>query len=99
LNRLDVDAQGLDGLDHRYLRMIADKFSGGPVGIDTIAAALSEPRDALEDIVEPYLLQLGFINRTPRGRQLMPIAFAHLGIIPPSQDGPDLFLNADGDED
>ena len=98
LNRLDVDAQGLDGLDHRYLRMIADKFSGGPVGIDTIAAALSEPRDALEDIVEPYLLQLGFINRTPRGRQLMPIAFAHLGIIPPSQDGPDLFLNADGDE-
>ena len=98
LNRLDVDAQGLDGLDHRYLRMIADKFSGGPVGIDTIAAALSEPRDALEDIVEPYLLQLGFINRTPRGRQLMPVAFAHLGIIPPSQDGPDLFLNADGDE-
>jgi len=80
LNRLEVDAQGLDSLDHRYLRVIADKFAGGPVGIDTIAASLSEPRDALEDIVEPYLLQLGFINRTPRGRQLMPAAFAHLGI-------------------
>ncbi len=98
LNRLDVDAQGLDGLDHRYLRMIADKFSGGPVGIDTIAAALSEPRDALEDIVEPYLLQLGFINRTPRGRQLMPVAFEHLGIMPPSQNGPDLFMDPGGDE-
>ena len=93
LNRLDVDAQGLDGLDHRYLRVIADKFSGGPVGIDTIAAALSEPRDALEDIVEPYLLQLGFINRTPRGRQLMPVAFSHLGIMPPSREGPDLFVD------
>ncbi len=98
LNRLDVDAQGLDGLDHRYLRIIADKFSGGPVGIDTIAAALSEPRDALEDIVEPYLLQLGFINRTPRGRQLMPVAFEHLGIMPPSQNGPDLFIDTDGEE-
>ena len=96
LNRLEVDAQGLDSLDHRYLRVIADKFAGGPVGIDTIAASLSEPRDALEDIVEPYLLQLGFINRTPRGRQLMPAAFAHLGIAVPRSinsvaDNSDLF--------
>jgi Holliday junction DNA helicase RuvB len=96
LNRLEVDAQGLDSLDHRYLRVIADKFAGGPVGIDTIAASLSEPRDALEDIVEPYLLQLGFINRTPRGRQLMPAAFAHLGIAVPrslnsGSDNPNLF--------
>ena len=96
LSRLEVDAQGLDSLDHRYLRVIADKFAGGPVGIDTIAASLSEPRDALEDIVEPYLLQLGFINRTPRGRQLMPAAFAHLGIAVPRSinsvaDNSDLF--------
>lgn len=94
LSRLDVDQCGLDGLDHRYLSMIAEKFSGGPVGIDTIAAALSEPRDALEDIVEPYLLQLGFVNRTPRGRQLMPAAFEHLGLIPPREAGPDLFSEA-----
>ncbi len=91
LQRLDVDAAGLDGLDHRYLRMIAEKFDGGPVGIDTIAAALSEPRDALEDLVEPYLLQLGYINRTPRGRQLMPAAFAHLGMTPPVRSEADLF--------
>ncbi len=83
LTRLDVDKRGLDGLDHRYLHVLADKFGGGPVGIDTIAAALSEPRDALEDIVEPYLIQLGFLSRTPRGRQLMPIAFEHLGLMPP----------------
>lgn len=99
LRRLDVDAAGLDGLDHRYLRMIAEKFNGGPVGIDTIAAALSEPRDALEDLVEPYLLQLGYVNRTPRGRQLMPAAFAHLGLTPPissSKSGDhDLFSSSD----
>ena len=80
LARLEVDARGLDALDHRYLRAVAEKFLGGPVGIDTIAAALSEPRDALEDIVEPFLIQLGFVNRTPRGRVLMPVAFEHLGL-------------------
>ena len=68
LRNLDVDDRGLDALDHRYLTCIALNFGGGPVGIDTIAASLSEARDALEDIVEPYLLQLGFLNRTPRGR-------------------------------
>jgi Holliday junction DNA helicase RuvB len=83
LSALDVDNRGLDSLDHRYLKSIAINFGGGPVGIDTIAASLSEPRDALEDIVEPYLLQLGFLNRTPRGRLLTPHAFRHLGLAVP----------------
>ena len=85
LTALDVDARGLDALDHRYLSCIAVNFAGGPVGIDTIAASLSEARDALEDIVEPYLLQLGFLNRTPRGRLLTPHAFRHLGIAVPQR--------------
>jgi Holliday junction DNA helicase RuvB len=84
LVRLEVDAAGLDTLDRRYLRVIADSFSGGPVGIETIAAALSEPRDALEEIVEPYLIQLGHVQRTPRGRLLTPAAFRHLGLTPPA---------------
>ena len=84
LGRLDVDKRGLDGLDHRYLSVMAEKFAGGPVGIDTMAAALGEPRDALEDIVEPFLIQLGFVNRTPRGRVLMPAAFGHLGLDVPA---------------
>ena len=83
LVKLEVDSRGLDSLDHRYLLTVAEKFLGGPVGIDTIAAALGEPRDALEDIVEPFLIQLGFLNRTPRGRMLMPVAFTHLGLTPP----------------
>lgn len=83
LLRLDVDARGLDQLDRRYLNTIADFYNGGPVGIETIAAALSEPRDAVEEIVEPYLLQQGFIQRTPRGRMLTAIAFQHLNKIVP----------------
>lgn len=83
LTQIEIDKKGLDGLDYRYLSCVAEKFGGGPVGIDTIAAALSEPRDALEDIVEPFQIQLGFINRTPRGRVLMPVAFAHLGLPVP----------------
>jgi Holliday junction DNA helicase RuvB len=85
LSALDVDSKGLDMLDHRYLKCIALNFGGGPVGIDTIAASLSEARDALEDIVEPYLLQLGFLNRTPRGRLLTPHAFRHLGLAVPQR--------------
>ena len=85
LSALDVDHRGLDSLDHRYLKCIATNFGGGPVGIDTIAASLSEARDALEDIVEPYLLQLGFLNRTPRGRLLTPHAFRHLGLAIPQR--------------
>jgi holliday junction DNA helicase RuvB len=85
LRLLDVDEQGLDALDHRYLKCIALNFGGGPVGIDTIAASLSEGRDALEDVVEPYLLQLGFLNRTPRGRLLTHHAFKHLGLAVPNR--------------
>jgi len=84
LLRLDVDGRGLDLLDRRYLTTIAQFYGGGPVGIETIAAALSEPRDAIEEIVEPYLIQQGFIQRTPRGRMLTAIAFQHLGLAVPA---------------
>ena len=83
LTRLDVDAIGLDMLDRRYLTMIARNFGGGPVGIETISAALSEPRDAIEDIIEPFLIQQGFIQRTPRGRMLTARAWGHLGLAAP----------------
>jgi len=86
LSRLEVDNLGLDALDHRYLSMIAEKFSGGPVGIETISAALSEPRDAIEEIVEPYLIQCGLVHRTPRGRVLTPASFRHLGLPTPAGD-------------
>ncbi len=85
LGNLDVDKRGLDALDHRYLNCIAINFAGGPVGIDTIAASLSEARDAIEDIVEPYLLQIGFLNRTSRGRILTPHAFRHMGLPTPQR--------------
>ncbi len=83
LRALEVDSRGFDALDRRYLVCIAESFGGGPVGVETIAAALSEPRDAIEDIIEPYLIQQGFLNRTPRGRVLMPVAFEHLGLATP----------------
>jgi Holliday junction DNA helicase RuvB len=83
LGLLDVDPLGLDVMDRKYLGLIAGSFGGGPVGIETIAAALSEPRDAIEDIIEPYLIQQGFVQRTPRGRVLTPHAFRHMGLTPP----------------
>jgi Holliday junction DNA helicase RuvB len=83
LSRLEVDALGLDNLDRRYLNIIARNFGGGPVGIETIAASLSEPRDAIEDIIEPYLIQQGFLQRTPRGRVLAANAWRHLGLDAP----------------
>ena len=86
LGMLDVDAIGLDVMDQRYLNQVAVNFSGGPVGIDTIAAALSEPRDAIEDIIEPYLIQQGFLQRTPRGRVLTAAAFRHLGLAEPKRE-------------
>ncbi|HYP56753.1 MAG TPA: Holliday junction branch migration DNA helicase RuvB [Beijerinckia sp.] len=86
LSHLDVDAIGLDQMDRRYLQTIAVSFGGGPVGIETIAAALSEPRDAIEDIIEPYLIQQGFLQRTPRGRVLTGHAFRHLGLAEPARD-------------
>ncbi len=91
LNLLEVDHAGLDSADRRYLRFIAEKYGSNPVGVETIAAALSEQRDSIEETIEPYLLQLGFIQRTPRGRMLTSHAFAHLGlpvpIIAQSQQG------------
>ena len=86
LNLLEVDAVGLDSADRRYLRFIAEKYAGGPVGISTIAAALSEQLDSLEETIEPYLLQLGFVTRTPRGRVLTGHAFTHLGMPLPANE-------------
>ena len=87
LDRLEVDGRGLDSMDRRYLACIAENYDGGPVGIETIAAALSEQRDALEEVVEPFLIQLGFVQRTPRGRQLTPHGFGHLGLSVPQAAG------------
>ena len=86
LRLLDVDAIGLDQMDRRYLDTIAVSFGGGPVGVETIAAALSEPRDAIEEIIEPYLIQQGFVQRTPRGRLLTRHAFRHLGLKEPARE-------------
>jgi Holliday junction DNA helicase RuvB len=83
LNRLEVDQIGLDSMDRRYLRCIAENYGGGPVGVETLAAALSESRDTLEEVVEPYLLQQGLIQRTPRGRMLSASGFKHIGLNPP----------------
>ena len=98
LGMLDVDAIGLDVMDQRYLNQVAVSFGGGPVGIETIAAALSEPRDAIEDIIEPYLIQQGFLQRTPRGRVLTPAAFRHLGLVEPKRETPQFGLFADDGE-
>ncbi|MDB6453889.1 MULTISPECIES: Holliday junction branch migration DNA helicase RuvB [unclassified Falsirhodobacter] len=90
LLRLGVDDLGLDGADRRYLLLLAENYGGGPVGVETIAAALSEARDAVEEVIEPYLLQQGLIQRTPRGRMLAQKAWQHIGIAPP-RGQPDLF--------
>ncbi|MEG3091898.1 Holliday junction branch migration DNA helicase RuvB [Sphingomonas sp. PB1R3] len=89
LNRLEVDALGLDAMDRRYLTMIADVYRGGPVGVETLAAGLSEPRDTIEEVIEPFLIQLGLLARTARGRILNAGGWKHLGLNPPvgSQDG------------
>ena len=86
LRALEVDGAGLDAMDRRYLNTIALNYGGGPVGVETIAAALSEPRDAIEDIIEPFLIQKGFVQRTPRGRLLTEHAFRHLGLAVPARD-------------
>jgi len=85
LTRLGVDDLGLDGADRRYILLLAENYGGGPVGVETIAAALSESRDAIEEVIEPFLLQQGLIQRTPRGRMLAPKAWRHIGIAPPRQ--------------
>ena len=98
LSALEVDAAGLDAMDRRYLTTIALNYGGGPVGVETIAAALSEPRDAIEDIIEPFLIQQGFIQRTPRGRLLTGAAFRHLGLAEPSRDPAQFGLFEQNDE-
>jgi Holliday junction DNA helicase RuvB len=85
LAMFEVDEEGLDRLDHAILHAIIDRFSGGPVGLTTLAAAVGEEPDTVEDVVEPYLLQLGFLQRTPRGRVASPRAYAHLGVTAPGQ--------------
>ena len=84
LTRLGVDGLGLDGADRRYLRLVAENYGGGPVGVETLSAALAEARDAVEEVIEPYLLQQGLIARTPRGRMLARKGWAHLGLQPPA---------------
>jgi len=84
LARLEVDESGLDSLDRRYLRAMIDNYGGGPVGVETIAYAIAEARDAVEDVIEPYLMQQGFIQRTPRGRMACGKAYLHLGLPEPT---------------
>ena len=88
LTRLEVDSLGLDSQDRRYLTMIADIYKGGPVGVETLAAGLSEPRDTVEEVIEPYLIQLGLVARTARGRMLNDRGWAHLGLAPPEPPAP-----------
>jgi len=87
LNRLGVDQLGLDAMDRRYLTCIAEQYGGGPVGVETLAAALSEQRDTIEEVIEPYLLQQGLLQRTPRGRMLAAAGYRHLGMVPAVREG------------
>jgi Holliday junction DNA helicase RuvB len=98
LTRLDVDARGLDAMDRKYLRRIAEHHGGGPVGVETLAAALAEQRDTLEEVVEPFLIQEGFLLRTPRGRMLGERGWRHLGLVPPPGSQPDLLAYDGNDE-
>ena len=92
MNLLSVDEAGLDQLDRRILSTMIEKYGGGPVGVDTIAVSISEERETVEDVFEPYLIQLGFLARTPRGRVATALAYTHLGLTPPARgDQPDLF--------
>jgi Holliday junction DNA helicase RuvB len=99
LAALEVDAAGLDAMDRRYLTTIVMHYGGGPVGVETLAAALSEPRDAIEDIIEPYLIQCGLLQRTPRGRLVTGHGFRHLGLPEPVRDPAQFGLFASGDDD
>jgi Holliday junction DNA helicase RuvB len=97
LKRLDVDAQGLDAMDRRFLRCIAENYDGGPVGVETLAAALSEQRDVIEEVIEPYLIQQGLLQRTPRGRMLSGQGFRYLGLAVPRHAAEQLDLLAGGE--
>jgi Holliday junction DNA helicase RuvB len=87
LNMLKVDAEGFDALDRRLLAMIIENFDGGPVGVESLAAALSEERGTIEDVIEPFLIQQGFLVRTARGRMVTSKCFRHLGLKPPRREG------------
>jgi Holliday junction DNA helicase RuvB len=97
LTRLEVDGRGLDAMDRRYLACIAENYGGGPVGAETLAAALAEQRDVIEDVIEPYLMQLGLLMRTPRGRLLSEGGYRHLGLAMPKGQKQQLDLLAAGD--
>ena len=85
LEMMEVDAKGLDNMDHKLLLAMIEKYAGGPVGIESLAASISEEKDTIEDVLEPYLIQTGFIQRTPRGRIATPMAYEHFNKVPPSQ--------------
>ncbi len=91
LNRMEVDTYGLDEMDRKLLLTIIEKFGGGPVGLGTISASIHEEKDSIEEIIEPYLIQIGFLDRTPRGRLATPLAYEHFGIKPPGSQRPSLF--------
>jgi Holliday junction DNA helicase RuvB len=91
LNRMEVDTYGLDEMDRKLLLTIIEKFSGGPVGLGTISASIHEEKDSIEEIIEPYLIQIGFLDRTPRGRMATPLAYDHFDIKPPGSRVPSLF--------
>jgi Holliday junction DNA helicase RuvB len=91
LNRMEVDTYGLDEMDRKLLLTIIEKFSGGPVGLGTISASIHEEKDSIEEIIEPYLIQIGFLDRTPRGRLATPLAYDHFGIKTPGSRVPSLF--------
>jgi len=91
LRMLDVDAIGLDLMDRKLLSAVIEKFGGGPVGVENLAAAIGEERDTIEDVLEPYLIQQGYLQRTPRGRVATALAYRHLGLAPEGTRGGDLF--------
>ncbi|MEK9755181.1 MAG: Holliday junction DNA helicase RuvB C-terminal domain-containing protein, partial [Rhodospirillaceae bacterium] len=99
LSRLEVDRKGLDAMDRRYLGCIAENYAGGPVGVDTLAAALSEQRDTIEEVIEPFLIQQGLLMRTPRGRVLARAGYAHLGLAAPANAAQMELLAGEGDVD
>ena len=91
LNRMEVDTYGLDEMDRKLLLTIIEKFGGGPVGLGTISASIHEEKDSIEEIIEPYLIQIGFLDRTPRGRMATPLAYQHFGLNLPNSARPSLF--------
>src|SRR5581483_2078317 len=99
LQRLEVDARGLDAMDRRFLRCMAENYGGGPVGVETLAAALSEQRDTIEEVIEPFLIQEGFVLRTPRGRVLGEHGWRHIGLTPPAGAQLDLIARTLGEDD